>query len=67
MDTLSDPPTVAGPSIDRTNGFQRAWLGKSMRIDQTRSAEALISICVSTRCIDEGQTAVVDCQSKRDS
>lgn len=54
MNTLSDPPTVAGPSIERTNGFQRAWSGKSIRIDQTRSAEALISICVSTRCINEG-------------
>lgn len=56
MNTASDDPTTGAPSIERTKGFHRGYEGKSMRIDHTRLAGALISICVSIRCIDEGLT-----------
>jgi len=47
MKTVGGCPTTAFPSIERMNGLHCGYAGKSVKSDQTRSAEALISIRVS--------------------
>ena len=52
MKTVGGCPTTAFPSIEGMNGFHCGYAGgKSVKSDQTRSAEALISIRVSRRYI----------------
>ena len=44
--TVNCSPTFAVPSSEAINGFYSPIAGKSVRISQTRSAEAFISISV---------------------